>query len=133
LREHFRPEFLNRIDEIIIFEPLTRTELDKIVDLLANEVRERLEDRKVDFELTQAAKDEIVREGYDPQFGARPLRRTVQRRIENELARRILAGEVKEHQLVEVDFPDGEFTFTARECDTFAEPEEEREPVAATA
>ncbi|MGH2609957.1 MAG: ATP-dependent Clp protease ATP-binding subunit, partial [Tepidiformaceae bacterium] len=133
LREHFRPEFLNRIDEIIIFEPLTRTELDKIVDLLAEEVRERLEDRKVDFELTQAAKDEIVREGYDPQFGARPLRRTVQRRIENELARRILAGEVKQNQCVVVDFQDGEFTFEAKECDTFAEPAEEREPVAATA
>ncbi len=133
LREHFRPEFLNRIDEIIIFEPLTRTELDKIVDLLAEEVRERLKDRKVDFELTQAAKDEIVREGYDPQFGARPLRRTVQRRIENEVARRILAGEVRENQCVVVGFEDGEFTFTAKECDTFAVPEEEPEPAAATA
>jgi ATP-dependent Clp protease ATP-binding subunit ClpC len=133
LREHFRPEFLNRIDEIIIFEPLTRPELDKIVDLLAEEVRGRLEDRKVDFELTQAAKDEIVREGYDPQFGARPLRRTVQRRIENELARRILAGEVRQGQCVVVDFVGDEFTFTARECDTFATPEEEREPAAATA
>ncbi|MEX0781972.1 MAG: AAA family ATPase [Dehalococcoidia bacterium] len=133
LREHFRPEFLNRIDEIIIFEPLTRPELEKIVDLLAEEVRERLEERKVDFELTEAAKNEVVREGYDPQFGARPLRRTVQRRIENELARRILAGEVKENQCVVVDFQDSEFTFNARECDTFAEPEEKREPVGATA
>ncbi|HEX6031767.1 MAG TPA: hypothetical protein VFY90_10075, partial [Tepidiformaceae bacterium] len=133
LREHFRPEFLNRIDEIIIFEPLTRAELEKIVDLLAEEVRERLEDRMVDFELTQAAKDEIVNEGYDPQFGARPLRRTVQRRIENELAKRILAGQVKEGQCVVVDYRDGEYTFTARECDTFADREAEREPAAATA
>ncbi len=133
LREHFRPEFLNRIDEIIIFEPLTRPELEQIVDLLAEEVRERLEDRKVDFELTSAAKDEVVREGYDPQFGARPLRRTVQRRIENELARRILAGEVRENQCVVVDFQDGEFTFNARECDTFAEPAEEQEELRATA
>ncbi|MBI2766772.1 MAG: AAA family ATPase [Chloroflexi bacterium] len=115
LREFFRPEFLNRIDEVIIFEPLTREELEKIVDLLAEEVRGRLDERDVDFELTIAAKDELVREGYDPAFGARPLRRTVQRRIENELARRILAGEIRNGQTVTVDFLDGEFRFIARE------------------
>ncbi|MFN8506466.1 MAG: AAA family ATPase [Dehalococcoidia bacterium] len=114
LREFFRPEFLNRIDEVIIFEPLTREELEKIVDLLAQEVRDRMEERDIDFVLTQPAKDELVREGYDPQFGARPLRRTVQRRIENELARRILAGDVKGGQQVTVDFADGAYTFTAR-------------------
>jgi ATP-dependent Clp protease ATP-binding subunit ClpC len=121
LREHFRPEFLNRIDEIIVFEPLTRPELEQIIDLLANEVRERLADRKVDFELTAAAKDELVREGYDPAFGARPLRRVVQRRIENELARRILSGEVKEGQCVTVDFSDGEYRFAARDREEAAE------------
>ncbi|MCC6420578.1 MAG: AAA family ATPase, partial [Gemmataceae bacterium] len=114
LREHFRPEFLNRIDEVIIFEPLTRAELEKIVGLLADEVRERLAERHVDFELTPAARDELVREGYDPQFGARPLRRTVQRRVENELARRILAGELHDGQRVVVDFADGAFTFRAQ-------------------
>jgi ATP-dependent Clp protease ATP-binding subunit ClpC len=132
LREHFRPEFLNRIDEIIIFEPLTRSELEKIVDLLVEEVRERLADRKVDFELTSAARDEVVREGYDPQYGARPLRRTVQRRIENELARRILAGEFHEDQCVVVDFAGNAYRFTARDCDTFAK-EEEPEPEAVAA
>jgi ATP-dependent Clp protease ATP-binding subunit ClpC len=116
LREHFRPEFLNRIDEVIVFEPLTRAELGQIVDLLVNEVRERMEDRAIEFELTQAAKDELVREGYDPTFGARPLRRTVQRRIENELARRVLSGEFHEGQRVVVDFEDGEFTFRAVEA-----------------
>jgi ATP-dependent Clp protease ATP-binding subunit ClpC len=115
LREQFRPEFLNRIDEIIVFEPLTKPELEQIIDLLANEVRERLADRKVDFELTAAAKDELVREGYDPAFGARPLRRVVQRRIENELARRILSGEVKTGQCVTVDFSEGEYHFSARD------------------
>jgi ATP-dependent Clp protease ATP-binding subunit ClpC len=115
LREHFRPEFLNRIDEVIIFEPLTRAELMQIVDLLADEVRERLEDRTVDFELTPAAKEELVREGYDPAFGARPLRRVVQRRIENELARRMLSGEVQQGQCVTVDFADGEYRFRAHE------------------
>ena len=115
LREHFRPEFINRIDEIIVFEPLTQPELHKIVDILIGEVRERMSDRDIDFELTQAAKDEIVREGYDPAFGARPLRRTINRRIENELARRILSGAVHEGQCVEVDFAEGEFRFDARE------------------
>ncbi|MCZ2109437.1 MAG: AAA family ATPase, partial [Dehalococcoidia bacterium] len=131
LREHFRPEFLNRIDEIIIFEPLTRDELQKIVDLLANEVRGRMEDRDIDFELTQAARDEIVREGYDPAFGARPLRRTVQRRVENELARRILRGDFSEGQRVVVDFRDGEYTFTGREREPGAAAEAEREAVGA--
>ncbi len=115
LREHFRPEFLNRIDEFIIFEPLTKAELEQIVDLLANEVRERMSDRGVEFELTKAAKDELVREGFDPAFGARPLRRTIQRRVENELAKRVLSGEFHEGQCVTVDFGEGEYRFTARE------------------
>ncbi len=132
LREHFRPEFLNRIDEIIVFEPLTRAELEKIVDLLAEEVRERLSDRKVDFELTAAAKAALVNEGYDPAYGARPLRRTVQRRVENELARRMLGGEFHDGQCVVVDFVNGDYTFTGRDCDTFAEsPEAAQEPVTA--
>ncbi|GAB4329846.1 MAG: AAA family ATPase [Dehalococcoidia bacterium] len=115
LREHFRPEFLNRIDDIIVFEPLTRAELERIVDLLAREVRERLAEREVDFELTPAARDALVDEGYDPKFGARPLRRTIERRVENELARRILAGEFHEGQCVTVDYTDGTYTFTAKE------------------
>ncbi len=115
LREHFRPEFLNRIDEVIIFEPLTRAELEQIIDLLVEEVRERMADRQIDFELTTAARDELVREGYDPEYGARPLRRTVQRRVENELAKRVLAGEFSDGQCVAVDFKDGEFHFTARD------------------
>jgi ATP-dependent Clp protease ATP-binding subunit ClpC len=113
LREFFRPEFLNRIDEIVIFEPLTQAELTRIVDILAAEVRERLSDRKLDFELTPAAVAELVREGFDPTYGARPLRRTIQRRIENELARRVLAGEFHDGQKVTVDFRDGAYQFTA--------------------
>ena len=114
LREHFRPEFLNRIDETIVFQPLTRPELEQIVELLAAEVRERLADRAIDFELTVAAREELVREGYDPAYGARPLRRVVQRRVENELARRILRGEFHDGECVVVDFGDGEFRFSAR-------------------
>ncbi len=129
LREHFRPEFLNRIDEIIVFEPLTKPELEQIVDLLAEEVRERLAERQVDFVLTPAAREEIVREGYDPAYGARPLRRVVQRRIENELARRILSNEVREGETVTVDFAGGEYRFSA--TDRPAEAEAALEPVAA--
>jgi ATP-dependent Clp protease ATP-binding subunit ClpC len=113
LREFFRPEFLNRIDEIVIFEPLTQAELGKIIEILVNEVRERLEERHIDFDLTPAAKEEVVREGYDPTYGARPLRRTVQRRIENELAKRVLAGDFHEGDKVTVDFAGGEYVFRA--------------------
>jgi ATP-dependent Clp protease ATP-binding subunit ClpC len=123
LREHFRPEFLNRIDETIVFEPLTRPELEQIVELLAAEVRERMAERSVEFELTPAARAELVREGYDPAFGARPLRRTIQRRVENELARRILSGEFHDGQCVVVDFADGEYRFTARDGEAKAVPE----------
>ena len=121
LREFFRPEFLNRIDEIVVFEPLTQAELARIVDILASEVRERLADRQLDFELTAAAQAELVREGYDPAYGARPLRRTIQRRIENELARRVLAGEFHDGQKVTVDFQDGAYAFAA--ADSPASPE----------
>ena len=113
LREHFRPEFLNRIDDTIVFEPLTEPELLEIVDLLVAEVRERLSEREIAIELTEAAREELVREGYDPELGARPLRRTVERRVENELARRILAGEFGEGQRITVDFADGEYAFSA--------------------
>ncbi len=114
LREHFRPEFLNRIDDTIVFEPLTTHELAEIVDLLVAEVRGRLSDREIDIELTEAAREELVREGYDPELGARPLRRTVERRVENELARRILAGDFGENQRITVDHANGEYTFAAR-------------------
>jgi ATP-dependent Clp protease ATP-binding subunit ClpC len=113
LRQTFRPEFLNRIDEIVIFEPLTEAELRQIADLLLDEVRERLSDRRITFEVTDAARDALVKEGYDPVYGARPLRRTVQRRVENPLAMRILAGEFREGDHVRVDYVDGEYTFTA--------------------
>ncbi|TAK65304.1 MAG: AAA family ATPase [Dehalococcoidia bacterium] len=109
LREAFRPEFLNRIDEIIIFEPLTEDELSQIVELMLNEVRGRLSDLGVDFRVTAAAKAELVKEGFDRVFGARPLRRTVQRRIENPLAKEILSSRFTAGDIVEVDFVDGEF------------------------
>ncbi len=116
LRSTFRPELLNRIDEIIVFDPLTEDDLKQIVELLLADVRERLADRKVGLELTDAAKAALVREGYDPVFGARPLRRTIERRIANPLSKRILAGEFSEGDTAAIDYagdPDGkgEFTF----------------------
>ena len=107
LRGHFRPEFLNRIDEVIIFEPLTKTELLKIVDLILEGVQARLSEKGVSFTLSAEARTALVEEGYDPEYGARPLRRTVEQRIENELARRLLKGEISEH--VQVDYVDGAY------------------------
>ena len=111
LREAFRPEFLNRVDEIIVFEPLTESELSQIVDLMLKEVANRLSDRKVEVEVTEAARAELVKEGYDRMYGARPLRRTIQRRIENALAKRILAGEFQESDVIRVDFDGQDFRF----------------------
>ncbi len=111
LQGFFRPEFLNRIDDIIIFEPLTEEELRPIVDIMLREVAERLTERQITLTLTDAAKEALVKEGYDKVYGARPLRRTVERRVENQLSRRILGGEFTEGDHVEVDYVDGEYTF----------------------
>ncbi len=103
LRAHFRPEFLNRIDEIVIFHPLTKEQIRRIVDLQMDEIRRFLEPKGIHLALTDAAKDYLAENGYDPDFGARPLRRLVQREIQNVLAKKILAGEVREGDRVVVD------------------------------
>ncbi len=112
LREHFRPEFLNRIDEIIIFEPLTEAELLQIVEVMADELAERLEERGITLRLTDAAKQALVAEGYDPVYGARPLRRVLQRQVENAVSRRVLAGEFAEGDTVVVDHTAGGYLFS---------------------
>ena len=114
LREFFRPEFLNRLDEVIVFEPLTRPELMQIVDLMAADERTRLEERGLTFALTEAAKTALVEEGYEPTFGARPLRRVIQRRVENPLSKELLAGRYTEGDCVIVDCSEGEFRFERR-------------------
>ncbi len=111
LRQTFRPELLNRIDDIIVFDPLTEDDLKQIVELLLNDVRDRLSDRRVGLELTDAAKSALVQEGFDPVYGARPLRRTIERRVANPLSRRILAGDFAEGETALVDYADGEYTF----------------------
>ncbi len=112
LKRTFRPEFLNRIDEIIVFKPLDHEQIVKIVELMLREVQKRLADRNITFELTQEAKDWLVQEGFDPVYGARPLRRAVQRYVENALAKGILSGQFKEGDHVVVGVENGVLQFT---------------------
>jgi ATP-dependent Clp protease ATP-binding subunit ClpB len=108
----FRPEFLNRIDEIIVFEPLTREQLGKIVELQLERLRARLAERGVQLVLTEAAKEHLAEAGWDPTYGARPLKRAIQRLVENPLALRLLEGEFEEGDTVRVDVTHGELVFT---------------------
>jgi ATP-dependent Clp protease ATP-binding subunit ClpC len=103
LKQHFRPEFLNRVDDVIVFHQLSREEIFEIVDLMISKVDERLRDRDMGIELRPAAKDLLSKKGYDPVLGARPLRRTIQREIEDHLSEKILFGELKAGQIVIVD------------------------------
>jgi ATP-dependent Clp protease ATP-binding subunit ClpB len=111
MQQRFRPEFLNRIDEIVIFSPLGREEIARIVDIQVGHLRRRLADKRIDLELTEAAKTLLAREGYDPTFGARPLKRTIQRLIQDPLALRLLQGEVAEGDTVTVDAVRDEIVF----------------------
>ncbi|MGI8659286.1 MAG: ATP-dependent chaperone ClpB [Candidatus Limnocylindria bacterium] len=111
LRDHFRPEFLNRVDEIIVFRPLDEAQLREIVGLLVANVERRLVDVGVKLDVTDDALTFLAREGYDPVYGARPLRRAIQRELENPLARRILAGEFGDGQVVRIDAADGALSF----------------------
>jgi len=111
LRIHFRPEFLNRVDEIVLFKPLTLSEIKRIIDLQLKLLRVRLSERHLDLELTEAAKEYIARQGYDPVYGARPLKRFLQRHLETVLSRQILAGTIPENSLVTVSFKKGQLTF----------------------
>jgi ATP-dependent Clp protease ATP-binding subunit ClpB len=103
LRDAFRPEFINRIDEIVIFNPLGKEQLERIVDLLLRGVEQLLAERKIALELTPSAKELLVREGYDPAYGARPLRRTIQRLVQDPLALQILDGKVLPGDRIRVD------------------------------
>jgi ATP-dependent Clp protease ATP-binding subunit ClpB len=113
LLQHFRPEFINRIDEIVIFNPLGKREIEKIVDLQLARLRRLLADRKVDLELTDKARELLFREGYDPQFGARPLKRAIQRLVQDPLAMKLLDGDVLpgDHVAVDGDLRKGEMKF----------------------
>ena len=111
LRDTFRPEFLNRIDEIVEFHALSRDQLGSIVELQLARLRDRLAERGLSLELTDAAKETVSEAGWDPTYGARPLKRAIQRLIENPLALRLLEGEFDEGDTVRVDVKDGELVF----------------------
>ncbi len=122
LKAHFRPEFLNRLDEIIVFNPLGMEEIKQIVDIQLDHLRARLADRKLDIRLTGRAKEVLASEGFDPNYGARPLKRVLQREIQDSLARRLLEGEFSEGDLIEVDVDaDGRFTFARAGASVYAE------------
>ena len=110
LRRSFRPEFLNRLDEIILFKPLTKENLNNIVDLLIASLRKRLADKDLDLVLTDEAKQLIIDRGYDPLYGARPLRRVLQSSVETLVARTILRGDLTPGSTITVDVRDGELT-----------------------
>jgi ATP-dependent Clp protease ATP-binding subunit ClpB len=119
LRDHFRPEFLNRIDEIIFFHALDRGHMKQIIDIQLAGLVKRLEERKIHVEMTDAAKEHLVREGYDPAYGARPLKRTIQRQVLDPLALRVLEGDFVEGDRVVVDAAgDGSLRFEKRQAVT---------------
>jgi len=114
LRRTFRPEFLNRVDEIVVFHALTEEHLARIVEIQIERLRERIRDRRIELELTERAKSRLAEWGYDPVFGARPLKRVIQREVETPLAKLILQGEVRDNSLVIVDEEGGRLTFSVQ-------------------
>ena len=115
LRGHFRPEFLNRLDEIIMFKPLTKSNIGKIVDLIVGELDKRLADQELSLELTDAAKNQVIENGYDPVYGARPLKRYLQKYVETLAARKILSGDVHAGDTLVLDVQNGEFIVTVKD------------------
>jgi ATP-dependent Clp protease ATP-binding subunit ClpB len=116
LREVFRPEFLNRIDEVIEFAPLSKEQIADIVELQLGRLRERLAERRIELELTDAAKETLAEAGWDPAYGARPLKRAIQRLVENPLALRLLEGDVADGDTIRVDAEGGEIRFEKAEA-----------------
>jgi ATP-dependent Clp protease ATP-binding subunit ClpB len=114
LRGHFRPEFLNRVDETVLFKPLTLEEIEHIVDLLMSDVRRRLSHRRLSIELSEPARMFIAREGYDPVYGARPLRRFIQREVETRIGRALVAGEAEEGTTIVIDVEADQLTILYR-------------------
>ncbi|MGD0950186.1 MAG: ATP-dependent chaperone ClpB [Candidatus Binatia bacterium] len=114
LRQHFRPEFLNRVDEVVVFHSLTREQLKQIVGIQLQRLRARLAERKIELELTDAALEHFARTGYDPVYGARPLKRLLQKELETDLGRKIIAGEVRDSSRVVVDYRGNALVFTSQ-------------------
>jgi ATP-dependent Clp protease ATP-binding subunit ClpB len=126
LRHHFRPEFLNRVDEIVVFHPLTMEHLKQIVEIQLNALRKRLAERHITLELTDAAREHLVEVGHEPAYGARPLKRTIQREIETQMARQILGGHIRDGQTVQIDYDPArrQLTFTPQQRSAAPGPQE---------
>jgi ATP-dependent Clp protease ATP-binding subunit ClpB len=110
MRGYFRPEFLNRLDEIVLFKPLTEPEIEGIVELMFNDLRARLADRQMALEISPAALQFIAEQGFDPVYGARPLRRFIAREVETRIGRALLAGDVRDGAVIRVEMEDSELT-----------------------
>jgi ATP-dependent Clp protease ATP-binding subunit ClpB len=109
--QHFRPEFINRVDEIVVFHPLDREQIKMIAGIQMERLRSRLKDANLDIELSDAAMELLGNTGFDPVYGARPLKRAIQQRLENPLAQKILSGDFEPGTTIKVDVSDGEFVF----------------------
>ena len=115
---HFRPEFLNRVDDVVLFKPLRLDEIQQIVELLMQDLRDRLAARGVTLTMSDAAREYIAREGYDPVYGARPLKRFLQHQLETRIGRALIAGEVTEGSLVDVGIEDGSLEVAIRPAES---------------
>ena len=114
MKHHFRPEFLNRVDETVVFHALEREQLVAIVDIQLERLRRRLAEKRIELELTDEAKRFIAEAGYDPVYGARPIKRMIQKSVETEIARKLLSGEIQEGKKLTVDVQDGRLSFSSQ-------------------
>jgi ATP-dependent Clp protease ATP-binding subunit ClpB len=112
LRRHFRPEFLNRVDEIVMFKPLTQAEIERVVDIMFHDLRARLGARRMTLEITEDARRFIAAQGFDPVYGARPLRRFIAREVETRIGRALLAGDVRDGAAIRIGLGGGELVVT---------------------
>jgi ATP-dependent Clp protease ATP-binding subunit ClpB len=114
LRRHFRPEFLNRVDDVVLFKPLTLAEIEQVVDLMLGDVRRRLGERNVTLEVSEAAMEHIAEQGFDPVYGARPLRRFISHELETRIGRALIGGEVEDGAVIVIDVSEGELVVEFR-------------------
>ena len=112
MRTHFRPEFLNRLDDIVLFKPLTQPEIERIVDHMLDDVRARLAERQIKLEISEDARRLVAQQGFDPIYGARPLRRFIAREVETRIGRALLAGDVLDGAVIRTGYMDGGLTVT---------------------
>ncbi|MEM6795117.1 MAG: ATP-dependent chaperone ClpB [Acidobacteriota bacterium] len=132
LRGHFRPEFLNRVDDTVLFKPLMLEEIEQIVGLMLEDLRARLAERRIGLELSEAAREHVAREGYDPVYGARPLKRFLQRSLETRIGRALIAGDVGEGSSLRVDLEDGDLEIRVEEPSASAAPDRAAVPAEET-